>query len=93
MVAGQLSPTIAEVGPQSVQRPVIGRQQLTLRLETSVGGPELCREEQSSVCFGATRVDSVWVGGARTRQDGVVVGCRHTASAIADHCRIRPSTH
>ncbi|KAH0281709.1 ribonuclease T2, partial [Aureobasidium melanogenum] len=66
---------IAEVGPQAVQRPLVGRQQLTLSFEASVCRPELSREEESSICFGAARVDGVGVGGAGAGQDGVVVGC------------------
>lgn len=58
---------IAEVRPQAVQRPLIGRQQLTLSFEASVCRPELSREEESSVCFGAARVDDVGVGGAGAR--------------------------
>jgi hypothetical protein len=79
---------IAKVWPQSVECPVIGRQQLTLRLKTGVCGPELGREEESSVCFGAARVDGVGVGGAGAGQDGVGVGCKYTALASAHCCRI-----
>jgi hypothetical protein len=62
-LAGSRAPTIAEVRPQSVQRPIVGRQQLTLRLEASVCRPELGGEEESSVRFGAARIDGVRVGG------------------------------
>lgn len=58
-----------------MERPLIGRQQLTFGLKASVCVPELSREEESSVCFGAARVDGVGVGGAGAGQDGVVVGC------------------
>jgi hypothetical protein len=68
-----------------MQRPVVGRQQLTLRLKTGVCRPELGREEESSVCFGATRIDCVGVGGAGAGQDGVGVGCGYTVSAIANY--------
>jgi hypothetical protein len=57
-----------------MQRPIIGRQQLTLGLETGVCRPELGREEESSVCFGAARIDRVGVGGAGAGQNGVRVG-------------------
>lgn len=93
MAAGELSHTIAKVWPQAVQRPVVGRQQLTLRLETGVGRPELRREEQSSVCFGAARVDRVRVGGTGAGQNGVVVGCGHTISADAHSSSIDSKTH
>lgn len=46
-----------------MQRPLIGRQQLTLGLKASICVPELSREEESSICFGAARVDRVRVGG------------------------------
>jgi hypothetical protein len=71
-----------------MQRPVIGRQQLTLRLETSVCRPELGGEEESSVCFGAARIDGVRVGGAGAGQYGIGVGCGYTVSAIANRGRI-----
>ena len=82
---------VAEIWPQSMQCPVIGRKQLTLGLEASVCRPELGREEQSSVCFGATRIDGVRVGGAGARQNGVGVGCGGIALACADGCRIGSS--
>lgn len=80
--------TIAKIWPQSMQCPVIGGEQLTLRLETSVCRPELGREEESSVCFGTARVDGVRVGGAGAGQNGVGVGCGGIALASADCCRI-----
>jgi len=84
--AGYLAHTIAKVWPQSVQRPVIGGQQLTFGLETSVCRPELGGEEESSVGLSATRIDGTGVGGAGARQDGVGVGCEYTALA-GPHCR------
>jgi hypothetical protein len=71
-----------------MQRPVVGRQQLTLRLKTSVCRPELGREEESSVCLGTARVDGVGIGGAGAGQNGVRVGCEYTVLAIATPCRI-----
>jgi hypothetical protein len=71
-----------------MQRPVIGRQQLTLRLKTGVCRPELGREEESSVCFGAARVNGVGVGGAGAGQDGVGVCYQYTTLASAHCCRI-----
>jgi hypothetical protein len=64
-----------------VQRPLIGRQQLTLGLEASVCVPELSREEESSVCFGAARINGVGVCGTGAGQDGVIVGCECIALA------------
>lgn len=64
-----------------MQRPLIGRQQLALGLKASVCVPELSREEESSVCFRAARVDGVRVGGTGAGQDSVVVGCAYSALA------------
>lgn len=60
---------VAEIGPQAVQRPRVGWQELTLRLETRVRLPELRREHQSAERLGTACVRRRRVGGRRARQN------------------------
>jgi hypothetical protein len=49
--------TIAEIGPQPMHRPALGREDLPLRLEARVCVPELGRKKQPAIGFGAAGVD------------------------------------
>jgi hypothetical protein len=49
--------TIAEIGPETVESPSPGREQLSLIFEASIGIPVLRREEEAAERLSATRID------------------------------------
>ena len=54
---------IAEIRPEAMQGPGVGREELALGFEAGVGGPKLSGEEETAECFGAAGVDREGVGG------------------------------
>ena len=53
---------VAEVGPEAVESPGFGGDELTAGLEACVGVPELGGQEKATVSFGAATVDEVGLG-------------------------------